>query len=50
MTDAEVLADVSGTVEAAWNDRALIAGRSCRDTVARSCGWHKARGMKDAPC
>ena len=25
---------------------ALIAGRSCRDALARVCGWHKARGQK----
>ena len=50
MTDDEVMADVSGDADRTWNDKALIAGRSCRDAVARSCQWHKGRGMEDAPC
>ncbi|MFB2560087.1 hypothetical protein ACEWB4_13415 [Sphingobium sp. sgz301303] len=28
-------------------DRAvLIAGRSCRDALARVCAWHRSRGME----
>ncbi|GEM_PF-3667251 len=27
---------------------AVIAGRSCRDALARVCAWHKARGQKVA--
>ena len=50
MTDAEVIADIDGRADEAWNAMALIAGRSCRDTLARACLWHKLRGMRDAPC
>lgn len=28
----------------AFDQAALIAGRSCRDALARVCAWHKARG------
>ncbi len=37
-------------IDGAFNDAVLLAGRACRDAVKRSCEWHKARGMRDAPC
>ncbi|RSU57213.1 hypothetical protein [Sphingobium yanoikuyae] len=30
----------------AFDRDALIAGRSCRDALARVCGWHKMRGAQ----
>lgn len=36
--------------EDAFNDGALIAGRSCRDALRRVCEWHKARGDKGLKC
>jgi hypothetical protein len=29
----------------AFDRDALLAGRSCRDALARVCAWHRARGM-----
>ncbi|MAN10827.1 MAG: hypothetical protein CMN63_00145 [Sphingobium sp.] len=28
-----------------FDGAALLAGRSCRDALARVCRWHRARGM-----
>lgn len=50
LTDAEVLADVDGKAEGEFNDKGLIAGRSCRDALGRVCRWHVERGMKIASC
>jgi hypothetical protein len=44
LSDAQILADPGGLLEAQFNDEALIAGWSCRDALARVCKWHKARG------
>lgn len=30
----------------AFDRAALIAGRSCREALARVCAWHKMRGME----
>lgn len=30
----------------AFDRDALLAGRSCRDALARVCRWHRARGME----
>lgn len=46
MTDAEVLADTEGSLEAAFNDSVLLTGRACRDTFTRLCAWHVERGME----
>lgn len=32
----------------AFDAQALVAGRSCRDALARVCAWHVARGAKAA--
>lgn len=45
MTDAQVNADTDGSAEAAFNDAVLLAGRGCRDALARVCQWHVERGM-----
>jgi hypothetical protein len=36
--------------EEAFNNTVLIAGRDCRDTLRRNCGWHVERGDKDVDC
>ncbi|WP_161626348.1 hypothetical protein [Sphingobium ummariense] len=30
----------------AFDRDALLAGRSCRDALARACRWHRDRGME----
>jgi hypothetical protein len=40
-----VIADRDGRIEAAFNDAVLLAGRGCRDALARVCRWHVERGM-----
>lgn len=30
----------------AFDRKALLAGRSCRDALGRVCRWHKARGAQ----
>ncbi len=47
LTDAEIDADLFGDKERQFTVDALIAGRSCRDAVARVCQWHKDRGAKE---
>lgn len=39
-----ILGDPDGMLETAFNDEVLIAGRACRDALARVCQWHKDRG------
>jgi hypothetical protein len=46
LTDDQVNADQFGTLERQFTVDALIAGRSCRDALARVCQWHKDRGME----
>jgi hypothetical protein len=41
------MADQFGTLERKFEVDALIAGRSCRDALARLCQWHKDRGMTE---
>lgn len=35
-----------GELERGFTIDTLMAGRSCRDALARVCQWHKDRGMK----
>lgn len=44
LTDEQVIGDTDGTTEQAFNDAVLIAGRACRDALARTCAWHRERG------
>jgi hypothetical protein len=44
LTDAQILADPDGLLEAQFNDEAIIAGRACRDALAWVCEWHRVRG------
>lgn len=50
MTDEAVIADLDGSAEVEWNGSALIAGRSCRDALARVCRWHVERGLRGVQC
>jgi hypothetical protein len=47
LTDEQILGDPSGLLDQQFNDDAIIAGRACRDALARVCQWHKDRGNKD---
>jgi hypothetical protein len=47
LTDEQILGDPAGLLEQGFNDEALIAGRACRDALARVCQWHKDRGAKE---
>jgi hypothetical protein len=38
------MADTDGAAENAFNDAVLLAGRGCRDALARVCRWHQTRG------
>lgn len=53
LTDEQVLSDTVSEAaglgrpyEQAFNDGVLLAGRDCRDTLKRNCGWHQARGAQ----
>lgn len=50
MTDEAVMADLDGSAEQDWNGQVLIAGRSCRDALARICRWHVERGLRGVEC
>lgn len=50
MTDAEVTADADGSAETAWFLAGLLAGRSCRDALKRTCEWHRSRGAAELVC
>ena len=57
LTDEQVVADDATEAqglgrpnEEAFNNGVLIAGRDCRDTLARSCRWHVERGDKEVDC
>jgi hypothetical protein len=47
VTDAQGLGRPN---EEAFNNSGLIAGRDCRDTLRRNCGWHAERGDRDVDC
>ena len=47
LTDEQVMADQFGTLERQFTTDAIMAGRSCRDALARVCQWHKDRGMEE---
>ncbi len=49
LTDAQVIADVDGNAERSFNTEVLVAGRECRDALARECLWHVERGMDLPP-
>lgn len=42
--------DATDAVSLLFDSQVLIAGRECRDALARVCAWHVARGMTDARC
>jgi hypothetical protein len=46
MSDEAVIADADGSAERAWDDAVLLAGRGCRDALARVCRWHVERGLR----
>ena len=46
LTDEQIMADIMGTLERQFTIDALIAGRTCRDALARVKQWHEDRGMK----
>jgi hypothetical protein len=57
ITDAQVVEDDASDAaglgrpnEEAFNDRALIAGRDCRDSLGRVCRWQVERGDKEVDC
>lgn len=45
LTDAQVIADVDGSLDRQFELDAIIAGRACRDALHRVCEWHKQRGV-----
>jgi hypothetical protein len=47
---SKVIADAEGLLEAGFNDAVLLAGRACRDALARVCRWHAERGDRDVRC
>jgi hypothetical protein len=40
------MSDQFGDLERQFTIDNIMAGRSCRDALARVCQWHKDRGMK----
>jgi hypothetical protein len=46
LTDEEVMADVDGSRDDRFKAEAIIAGRACRDALARVCQWHRDRGAE----
>lgn len=50
LTDAEVIADVDGSLEQQQSIANILAGRSCRDALHRTCVWHRDRGDRDVDC
>ena len=50
LTQAQIDADVYGEIDQKFTLDALIAGRSCRDALARVCQWHKDRGAAELVC
>lgn len=47
LTVEQINADLFGTAERQFTVDALMAGRSCRDALARVCQWHKDRGAAE---
>ncbi len=41
------MSDQFGTLERQFTVDAIMAGRDCRDALARVCQWHKDRGMTE---
>ena len=50
LTDEQAGSDQGEALEQDFNNRALLAGRACRDALGRVCRWHKERGMTDVTC
>lgn len=46
LTDEQIEGDANGVLEDAFNDDVLLAGRGCRDALARVCRWHVERGLE----
>lgn len=47
LTDDQIMSDQFGDLERQFTIDAIMAGRDCRDALARVCQWHKDRGDKD---
>lgn len=47
LTDEQVRGDTEQLLEAQFDDAVLLAGRACRDALARIRAWHVARGMQE---
>ena len=45
LTDEQIAADPEGRLEDRFNTDVLLAGRACRDALARACRWHVERGL-----